>query len=154
MDRKRSVPPIESISAPIAPARRGRSRATRGTRGTLTKPRKPAQRRVVPPLIVTAASRPVKTPRRHHLAFGCKLPEIICRDDSYDFELPAEIKDKQDPLAEGSQVEGSQAEGSQAEDSDGSEQEPDTDGDRPDVEPEDNPAVEEDSEGGFDGTET
>ncbi|KAJ7109892.1 hypothetical protein C8R44DRAFT_266658 [Mycena epipterygia] len=134
VDRKPSVPPIESISAPVT--RRGRSRAV------VTKPaRKTPKRRNMPPCyLVSFADRTAKNPRqikqsRHLEAFGVKLPPIIGNtSDSYDFELPPEVfagpdfDDRtQDPDA-AREVEGSQG----PEDTDDLERGQDLDGTLPD----------------------
>ncbi|KAJ7103220.1 hypothetical protein B0H15DRAFT_811479 [Mycena belliarum] len=92
VDRKPSVPPIESISAPVN--RRGRSR------GVISKPPRKSQGRRRPPCnIMTVADRTSINPRqlersRHLMAFGARLPPILASSDSYDFELPPEVHDK------------------------------------------------------------
>ncbi|KAJ7492314.1 hypothetical protein FB451DRAFT_527544 [Mycena latifolia] len=110
-DRKPSVPPIESISAPVN-NRRGRSRAV-----VPKPPRKAPTRRRAPCHIIASADRTSQNPRqlertRHLLAFGVKLPPILHGSDSYDFELPPEVFNSDISR----QAEGSQAPDDDAED--------------------------------------
>ncbi|KAF7337515.1 PEHE domain-containing protein [Mycena sanguinolenta] len=97
-ERSPSVPPIESISAPVTTAgRRGRRRGTVVAQPVVR--RKPAVRRPPPPCyLITYAERKSKSSRSAHNrpneAFGVKLPSIIQGSDSYDFELPEEIRQK------------------------------------------------------------
>ncbi|KAJ6609382.1 hypothetical protein B0H10DRAFT_482220 [Mycena sp. CBHHK59/15] len=94
VERESSVPPIESISAPVI--RRGRSRGVKAQ----PPPRKPQKRRAQGPCdIIITARRAFQNPRmifhsRHKDAFGAKLPPILTSPDSYDYELP-EVVTKQ-----------------------------------------------------------
>ncbi|KAK7063951.1 PEHE domain-containing protein [Favolaschia claudopus] len=97
LDRKGSLPPIESISAPASAAPRRVRVRVRAATARVSAPRKTPTRRPVPCQLVTVAQRALQNPRqlkhgRNHQAFGVKLPEIIHGNDSaYDFELPPEI---------------------------------------------------------------
>ncbi|KAJ6502671.1 hypothetical protein DFH09DRAFT_297510 [Mycena vulgaris] len=150
VDRKPSVPPIESISAPVN--RRGRSRVVvpKAPRKAPTRPKRPCD-------LVTVAVRTSKNPRqlersRHLIAFGVKLPPILHGSDSYDFELPPEASTRLDFNDEtedpdvSREVEGSQGPDERDEDLD---TDPD---DTRDLEAVDDPEDEDDSDKEFDGT--
>ncbi|KAJ7361414.1 hypothetical protein DFH08DRAFT_844060 [Mycena albidolilacea] len=95
VERKPSVPPIESISAPVTiVSRRGRSRGG-GVAKSVVPRKTPQRRRGEVCYITTFAERAAKNPRHRRLeAFGVKLPPIIANsNDSYDYELPPEIFD-------------------------------------------------------------
>ncbi|KAJ6575437.1 hypothetical protein B0H19DRAFT_1128677 [Mycena capillaripes] len=154
MERKPSVPPIESISAPVTTVtRRGRSRGVMKP----VVPRKTPKPRTVPPcMIVSFAERTAKNPRQlqHNriMAFGVKLPAIIHKDDSYDFELPAEISPTkfEDGAQEGDVTR--EAEGSQApDDPDPEDEDEDEEGADERLEPVDDPD-EDDTDEDLDGT--
>ncbi|KAJ7269408.1 hypothetical protein B0H12DRAFT_1095652 [Mycena haematopus] len=150
-ERTSSVPPIESISAPVTTvSRRGRSRGAAVSQPIVR--RKAVPRRPAPPCyLITHAERTAKSSRhrRHNEAFGVKLPSIINGSDSYDFELPPEIhtKDFENGEHDADVTQGEGSEGSEDEDDDGPEPEEDQDADLEVVDsPEDE--TDQDSDGG------